>query len=221
MFHPAGNPMDRGWVGRIDGDRMVHLAAQTLQSLFLNGTTAREHAEYPLAEVTLLVPVQYPPTVRLFDDAAGAGFRFGNPTSVVGDGVPVVGSGLTAAARIAAVIGAGGAVGGWSALLEWEDPAEAPAVKRADFGLVLGPTVVTPDEAGPTTNALRISSESKAVEDDVAPFPWAEALTLAGRRTVLRPGDVIAGPPVVRLEGVDSGVELDAGLVGTLHCPLA
>ena len=67
MFHPNDNPLERGWVGRIDGDRVLHLAAQTLQSFFLGGGGAREHAEYPLAEVTLLVPVQYPPTVRIVD----------------------------------------------------------------------------------------------------------------------------------------------------------
>ena len=47
---------------------MLHLAAQTLQSFFLGGGGAREHAEYPLADVTLLVPVQYPPTVRIFEE---------------------------------------------------------------------------------------------------------------------------------------------------------
>ena len=66
MFHPNDNPLERGWVGRIDGDRVLHLAAQTLQSFFLGGGGAREHAEYALADVTLLVPVQYPPTVRVF-----------------------------------------------------------------------------------------------------------------------------------------------------------
>ena len=47
MFHPVGHPMERGWVGRVDGDRVVHLAAQTLQSFFTGGGTAREHAQYP------------------------------------------------------------------------------------------------------------------------------------------------------------------------------
>ena len=49
MFHPAGHPLERGWVGWVDGDRVVQLAAQTLQSFFTGGGTAREHAEYPLA----------------------------------------------------------------------------------------------------------------------------------------------------------------------------
>src|SRR6478735_5112205 len=99
MFHPNDNPMDRGWVGRIEGERMLHLAAQTLQSFFLGGGGAREHAEYPLADVTLLVPVQSPPTVRIFEEDGS--FRFANATAVVGPSVPVEGSSLTAFARIA------------------------------------------------------------------------------------------------------------------------
>ena len=48
MFHPNDHPLERGWVGRIDGTRVLHLAAQTLQSFFLGGGGAREHAEYRL-----------------------------------------------------------------------------------------------------------------------------------------------------------------------------
>ncbi len=77
MFHPNDNPLERGWVGRVDGDRVLHLAAQTLQSFFLGGSGAREHAEYPLADVTFLVPVQAP-TVRVF--SAPDAFRFANAT---------------------------------------------------------------------------------------------------------------------------------------------
>ena len=69
MFHPVGHPLERGWVGRVDGDRVVQLAAQTLQSFFSGGGSAREHAEYPLGEVVLLAPVLHPPSVRLFDEA--------------------------------------------------------------------------------------------------------------------------------------------------------
>jgi hypothetical protein len=36
----------------------------------------------------------------------------------------------------------------------------------------------------------------------------------------LRPGDVIAGPPVVVLDAVDGGVELEVEGIGTLACPL-
>ena len=83
MFHPSDHPLERGWVGRVDGDRVLHLAAQTLQSFFLGGSGAREHAEYALADVTLLVPVQHPPTVRIF--AAQEVFLFANAAAVVGE----------------------------------------------------------------------------------------------------------------------------------------
>lgn len=213
--------MERGWVGRIEGDRMIHLASQTLQSLFLNGGTAREHAEYPLADVTLLVPVQYPPTVRLFDDAAS--FRFGNASAVIGDGVPVEGTPPRACARLAAVIGAGGEIGGYSALLEWDDPAAHPAVKQNDFGLVLGPTVATPDAFDPATASFRISGEGVEQREFSADagFSWPETVALAARRTMLRPGDVLAGPRLAVLEGVAGAVCLEADGIGTLHCPVS
>jgi hypothetical protein len=218
MFHPNDNPLERGWVGRIDGDRMLHLAAQTLQSLFLNGLNARVHSEYPLTEVTLLAPVQYPPTVRLF--AADGTFRFANATAVVGDNVPVPGGGpLRAQARIAAVVGAGGEIGAYSALLEWVDPAAEPEVKQSDFGLALGPTVVTPDELEPSSVAVRLRGDTE-VSGSPEGFSWRDAVLLAGRRTTLRPGDVLAGPPVTALE-TTSGAELELDGVGTLRAPLA
>ena len=68
MFHPVGHPMERGWVGRVEDDRVVQLAAQTLQSFFTGGGAAREHAEYPLADVQLLAPVLHPPSIRVFDE---------------------------------------------------------------------------------------------------------------------------------------------------------
>jgi Fumarylacetoacetate (FAA) hydrolase family len=219
MFHPNDSPLERGWVGRIDGDRMRHLAAQTLQSLFLNGLNAREHAEYPLAEVTLLVPVQYPPTVRVF--ARDGSFRFANATAVVGDTAPVSGGGpLRALARIAGVIGAGGEIGGYSALLEWVDPTARPEVKQSDFGLVLGPTVVTPDELDPSSAGVRLRGDGEEVTGAPDGFSWGEAVAVAGRRTTLRPGDVLAGPPVLELEAT-SGAELEVDGVGTLRAPLA
>jgi fumarylacetoacetate (FAA) hydrolase len=219
MFHPNDNPLERGWVGRLDGDRVLHLAAQTLQSFFLGGGGAREHGEYALAEVTLLAPVQYPPTVRVF--SADGTFRFANATAVIGPRVPVEGGSLTACARLAAVIGAAGAVGGFSGLLEWQDPSAQPLAKQSDFGLVLGPTVVTPDELEPGSTPFRLTGEGRLVEGTAAGFSWPEALALAARRTVLRPGDVIAGPPLADLAGLAAGAELEIEGVGRLDSPLA
>lgn len=217
MFHPNGNTLERGWVGRLDGDRMLHLAAQTLQSFFLGGGGAREHAEYPLAEVTLLVPVQAP-TVRLFSRSDA--FHFANATALVGPNVPVSGAALTACARVAVVIGAEGEIGGFSALLEWQDPSESPAVKQSDFGLVLGPVVVTPDEIDPGSVGIRVDAEGRHEDASPTEFDWVGAIALAARRTVLRPGDVIAGPPVVTLTDVGGDVRLEVEGIGVLDCPL-
>lgn len=219
MFHPNDNPMERGWVGRIDGDRVMHLAAQTLQSFFLGGSGAREHAEYPRADVTLLVPVEVAPTVRLFE-AEGA-FRFANAAAVVGPGVPVSGTGLTACGRIAVVIGADGAIGGTTALLEWQDPAEEPEVKQSDFGIVIGPTVVTTDELDPGAVGCRLFGGGQEATGSAGGFDWAGAIELAARRTRLRPGDIVAGPPLVVLTGVEGGVQLELDGVGPLDCPVA
>ena len=69
MFSPRELDLERGWPGRIDGDTVIQLAAQTLQAFFTGGGTAREHAEYPLADVVFRAPVLHPPSVRIFDDA--------------------------------------------------------------------------------------------------------------------------------------------------------
>src|SRR4029077_7565473 len=75
MFSPKGMELSRGWPGRVDGDRVVQLAAQTLQVFFVSGGALREHAEYPLTDVDLRAPVLYPPAIRLF---GGRDFVFGN-----------------------------------------------------------------------------------------------------------------------------------------------
>jgi hypothetical protein len=177
MFHPVGHPMERGWVGRIDGDRVLHLAAQTLQSFFTGGGTAREHAEYPLAETVLLAPVLHPPSIRLFDDQAS--FVFANPAAVVGPGAVVTGptSSLIVYPRVAAVIGAGGEIGGFTVLAEWRASGVAPPKDR-DFSLGLGPVVVTGDADRPEADG----------------FDWAAAVELAAAGTALYPGDILASP---------------------------
>ena len=198
MFHPVGHPLERGWVGRVDGDRVVHLAAQTLQSFFTGGGTAREHAEYPLAEVRLLAPVLHPPSVRLFDDQTT--FAFANPAAVEAPGALVVGptAALTVRPRIAAVIGADGAIGGFTGLAEWRAPGVEPPKDR-DFALGLGPIVVTPDEAG------------VAARTD---FDWDEATRIAAAGTVLYPGDIVAGPASAPLENLEAGASVSIAFDG-------
>ena len=202
MFHPVGHPLERGWVGRVDGDRVVQLAAQTLQSFFSGGGSAREHAEYPLYEVVLLPPVLHPPSVRIFEEEGS--FAFANPAAIVGPGAEIPCNdqvqGLVVALRIAVVVGAGAAIGGFTLLAEWRDPSREPPKDR-DFALGLGPVVVTPD----------------AFADD-AGFDWDAATDLAAAGTHLYPGDLLAGP--VRDErGVGAGqsVLLEVDGIGILE----
>ena len=175
MFTPLGKDLERGWPGRIDGEVVVQLAAQTLQSFFTGGGQAREHAEYPLAEVVLLAPVLHPPSVRIFDEDGD--FRFANPAAIVVGGVgqkpPMGASRLVPEARRAAIIGAEGAIGGFTDLVEWTAP-ELPGEKSRDFALALGPIVTTPDEGLPLDR------------------DWERLLAYSAANTRLFPGDVIA-----------------------------
>jgi hypothetical protein len=199
MFHPLGHPMERGWVGRIDGDRVVQLAAQTLQSFFTGGGTAREHAEFPLADAVLLAPVLHPPSVRLFENQTS--FSFANPAAVVGPGSLVVAPTLEldVLPRLAAVVGANGAVGGYTLFAEWRARSLEPPKDR-DFALGLGPVVVTPDEVSLPEG-----------------FDWDAAVALAARNTVLYPGDVLAGPAAEPRSVEDGHVAIEVEGVGTLE----
>jgi hypothetical protein len=206
MFHPVGHPMERGWVGRIDGDRVVHLAAQTLQSFFTGGGSAREHAEYPLDEVVLLAPVLHPPAIRLFDDQSS--FAFANPAAIVGPGAsirppsdPVSQGGFAVLSRFAAVIGAEGAIGGFTGLAEWRALGRR-APKDRDFALGLGPFVLTPDE-----------------RSDAPAFDWPAAAALAAEGTALYPGDILGGPALEVRDGIGAGerVALEIEGIGTLE----
>ena len=142
MFTPAGQELERGWPGRIEGDTVVQLAAQTLQSFFTGGSAAREHAEYRLDDVLLRAPVLEPPAVRLFEDASS--FSFANPSAIRSPGALITrpAGRLDVATRLAAVIGLDGAIGGWTGLAEWRAP-ELASPKDHDFALLLGPVVDT------------------------------------------------------------------------------
>src|ERR1700757_920349 len=112
MFSPRAHELERGWPGRIDGDRVVQLAAQTLQSYFSGGGSAREHAWYPLDEVVFRAPVLHPPSVPLFD--AGGDFAFANPAAIIAahDVVPRPAGvdEIVPVNRVAAIVDADGAI---------------------------------------------------------------------------------------------------------------
>src|SRR6476660_5617923 len=141
MFTPRELALERGWPGRIDGDRIVQLAAQTLQAFFTGGGGAREHAEYALADCDLLPPVLHPPGVRVFapfERSATPFFSFRNTAPILGpeaeipypEGTNELDYGL----GVAAVIGAGGAVGGFTVANDWTARDLARAEREAGFG---------------------------------------------------------------------------------------
>jgi hypothetical protein len=175
MFSPMAHELARGWPGRIDVDRVVQLAAQTLQSYFSGGGSAREHAWYPLDQVVFRAPVLHPPSVRLFD--AHGDFAFANPAAIIGahdvvpspDGVDEI----VPVNRVAAIVDADGAIGGFTPMIEWVAP-ELTGAKSRDFALSLGPIVTTPDEETPPG------------------VDWERLLAHAAMNTRLYPGDILA-----------------------------
>jgi 2-keto-4-pentenoate hydratase/2-oxohepta-3-ene-1,7-dioic acid hydratase in catechol pathway len=200
MFSPRELDLERGWPGRIEGGRVIQLAAQTLQAFFTGGGSAREHAEYPLDAVVLRAPVLHPPSVRIFD---GDDFSFTNPATIFGPGetVPLPGGAesVDLQERLAVVIGAS-MIGGFTLMNDWVAPGLA-GEKAHDFGISLGPVVVTPDElAGDDTD-------------------WAALLDHAELNTRFFPGDLIAGP-VRRREGpfrAGDSVEVANAAIGSLR----
>jgi hypothetical protein len=223
MFHPVDRPLERGWVGRLDGEHVTHLAAQTVQSFFTGGGAAREHAIYPLAAVRLLAPVLHPPAVRLFED--GRSFAFANPAAICGPDATVerppsdtVSQGALALfARVAGVIGADGEIAGYTLFAEWRDPRLEPPKDR-DFSLGLGPVVVSPDELDPDrlAAAVRVDGDER-LRGRFEGFDWSAARGLAAARTRLYPGDVLAGPPLAPVD-VEPGstIEIVAPDIGAL-----
>jgi fumarylacetoacetate (FAA) hydrolase len=159
MFTPLELGLERGWPGRIDGDEVVQLAAQTLQSFFSGGGEAREHARFPLADVRLLAPVLEPPAVRDFyafeqhvrTARASRGldvpkewyeqpvFYFSNPAAIYGPDAavpyPEGTEELDYELEVAAVIGGDGRIGGFTVMNDWS----ARDLQRAEMRVGLGP----------------------------------------------------------------------------------
>src|SRR5256886_12369595 len=159
MFSPRDRDLPRGWPGRIDGERVVQLAAQTLQSFFTGGGQAREHAEYALADVVLRPPVLHPPSIRDFyafeqhvrTARASRGldvppewyeipvFYFSNPAAVYGpdDEIPYPEGSeeLDYELEIAALVGVEGRIAGFTVMNDWS----ARDLQRTEMKVGLGP----------------------------------------------------------------------------------
>ena len=172
MFTPRALALERGWPGRIDGDWVVQLAAQTLEAFFSGGGKAREHNLYPLEDVALRAPVLRPPSIRLFRDAST--FEFGNTASIYGPDDEVRAP-APAEARfcVAAIVGGEEEIAGYTLVNDWRAPSLAPP-KDADFATSLGPWIETGHEPE---------------------FDFAGVREIAARNTRLRAGDLLVAPP--------------------------
>jgi fumarylacetoacetate (FAA) hydrolase len=159
MFSPKGRDLERGWPGRVEGDRVIQLAAQTLQSFFTGGGKAREHAEYALSDVELLPPVLHPPALRDFfafeehvrNVRAVTGrdvpkewyeipvFYFSNPAAIYGPEAeipyPEGTVELDYELEVAAIVGTEGRIAGFTVLNDWS----ARDLQRAEMKVGLGP----------------------------------------------------------------------------------
>jgi len=196
MFSPREADLRRGWPGRVDGDRVVQLAAQTLQSYFTGGGQAREHAEYRLDEVVLRAPVLRPPSIRMFEPGAEPRFTFANPASIVGpEGEVTYPEGareLDYAVGLAAIVGADGTIGGFTVMNAWAARDLAPPKDR-DFATSIGPVVLTPDELSLEVEMqVRVNGEvdwAGPVGD--LPETWRGLVEYAALNTRLAPGDIL------------------------------
>ena len=228
MFSPKDTAIERGWPGRIDGDRVIQLAAQTLQAFFTGGGGAREHAEYPLVDVELRAPVLFPPGLRIFSafEAGGPRFEFGNTASVKGPEekvrVPKGSSHLDLGLALAAVIGADGEIGGFTLANDWT-ARDLPDAKSRDFATSIGPVLVTPDEFSGDTGTIvaRVNGEERSRANLAGlAYGWPELVGHAALNTRLRPGDLIlAEAPSGQGPPLRSGdlVELEVEGIGVLR----
>ena len=231
LFRPLDRDV-RGWVGAIEGDRVVHLAAQSLASFFTGGGSAREHDEYALEDVRLLAPVPRPPSVRdayAFEEhirnaARVTGrpgvpdewyelpvFYFSNPAAIFGpdDEIPFPAGSqeLDYELEVAAVIGAEGAIGGFTVMNDWsardlqrkEMKVGLGPAKGKDFATSLGPVVVTPDELGDLRLEMvaRVNGEERSRGNMGDMYhSWEAIIERAATNTHLVPGDVIGSGTV-------------------------
>ena len=231
LFTPVEREV-RGWVGAIEGDRVVHLAAQSLASFFTGVGSVREHDEYVLEDVRLLAPVPRPPSVRdayAFEEhvmnaarvTGRAGvpdewyelpiFYFSNPAAIYGPGdeipYPAGSEELDYELEVAAVVGAGGVIGGFTIMNDWsardlqrkEMKVGLGAAKGKDFATSLGPVVVTPDELGDLRLEMvaRVNGEERSRGNLGDMYhSWEAILERASANTHLVPGDVIGSGTV-------------------------
>lgn len=220
-----------GYPGIVRDDRVTRLEAASLIDVLASPAAVAEGESYPLDEVTLLAPIPSPPSIRDFfafeEHVATARrhrgqevppfwydepvFYFSNPAAVIGpDDVVAYPSGtrmLDYELEVAAVIGAGGHIAGFTIMNDWsardvqraETSVGLGPAKSKDFATSLGPVLVTVDEfdgGGATMRALVNGAELSRGELGSIFHSWDAIVERAGRNTRLRPGDVLGSGTV-------------------------
>ena len=213
MFHPISTPMERGWVGRVEGDEVVHLAAQTLQHLFTGGGTARDHARYPLADVVLLSPLASPPSVRVFNRDGSFELPIPRRSSAR----------ARESRRPATQSRSTRGLQGSSASTRWS-PSPRRAAARPCAHASEGPglrhrarSVVHDagrDAGGDRPAGVPGGATSAAAADG---FDWKSARYFAGENTRLRVGDLLLAPAALVADVQLGPVTLDVGGLGRLE----
>ena len=179
MFSPREAELERGWPGRVDGDRVVQLAAQTLRGVLhrrrrrarARGVPARRGrvpAAGPApAERSRLLGAGAPRARRSSRFATRGRSSATSRRCRSRTGTAELDLGLA----VAAVIGADGAIGGVTLANDWTardlERAERASgfgpSKSKDFALSLGPVLVTPDELdGGAAVRARVNGEERA-----------------------------------------------------------
>jgi fumarylacetoacetate (FAA) hydrolase len=218
------------FVGELVGESVHRLAAPSMIAWLAGEGRERSGEESELGEVTVLAPVPEPPSVRDFyayERHVAASWRrrgaevpehwyqapafyFSNPASIVGSGEPVARPEATEMLdfelEIAAVIGAGGEIAGFTLMNDFSArDVQAREVtvglgphKAKDFATALGPHIVTPDELPYEDGRLGIEAWVTVNGEEVTRsdasekhFAWPEIVAHAARDTRLRPGDVL------------------------------
>jgi fumarylacetoacetate (FAA) hydrolase len=138
-------------------------------------------------------------------------FYFSNPAAIFGpdDEIPYPHetNELDYELEVAAIIGADGAIGGFTVMNDWsardlqrkEMKVGLGPAKGKDFATSLGPIVVTPDEFDGSEGEMvaRVNGEERSRGNlrDLN-WPWERLLAQAAQNTHLVPGDVIGSGTV-------------------------
>jgi fumarylacetoacetate (FAA) hydrolase len=230
MFKTADGPRE-GRPGRVEDRRIVQLDAPDVVAVLERHGEVRAGPVWPAADVTLLAPVPRPPSVRDFfafeqhiaTARANRGaavpaewyefpvFYFTNPAAIVGPDAeipyPAGTAELDYELEVAAVIGAGGEIGGFTVMNDWsardiqrkELRVGLGPAKAKDFAISLGPVLVTADEFDGSravmTARVNGAERSRGELADLH-YPWPDILAQAARNTVLRPGDILGSGTV-------------------------